>query len=81
MVDFSSLILFFFPDYVQGTKKPASVDRRRAWVFLEISLAVLLQAMAVRRHGGSMMVVMAVVAEALHLSQSVRGDGVRCQIH
>jgi len=36
---------------------------------LSISLAVLVQAMAVRRHGGSMMVVMAVMAAVLHLFQ------------
>jgi hypothetical protein len=36
-------------------------------VFLEISLADLAQAMAVRRHGGPMMMVVTVMAVALHL--------------
>jgi hypothetical protein len=39
-------------------------------VFLEISLAVLAQAMAVRRHGVPMMMVVTVMAVALHLFQS-----------
>jgi hypothetical protein len=52
------------------TKKPAGVDRRRAGVILFDLSGRLDQAMAVRRHGGSMMVVMAVMAEALHLYQS-----------
>jgi hypothetical protein len=49
-------------------KKPTSVIRRRAWVFFSISLAELVQAIAVRRHGCPMMVVMTVMAEAMHLS-------------
>jgi hypothetical protein len=48
-------------------KKPTSVIRRRAWVFPSDLSGRLLQAMAVRRHGCAMMVVMAVMAEALHL--------------
>jgi DNA uptake protein ComE-like DNA-binding protein len=49
-------------------------------VSLEISLAVLDQAMAVRRHGGSMMVVMTVMAVALHLIQTIKEVTARCQI-
>jgi hypothetical protein len=48
-------------------EKARQLHRRRAWVFLLISLAALFQAMAVRRHGCPMMVVMAVMAGALHL--------------
>jgi hypothetical protein len=47
-------------------KKPAGVGRRRARCASLISLAFSAQAMAVRRHGISMVVMMAVMAEALH---------------
>jgi hypothetical protein len=47
-------------------KKPPSVIRRRAWLLLSDLSGRLLQAMAVRRHGCPMMMV-AVMAEALHL--------------
>jgi hypothetical protein len=47
-------------------KKPTSVIRRRAVYFFLIS-GRLSQAMAIRRHGCPMMMVMAVMAEALHL--------------
>jgi hypothetical protein len=50
-------------------KKPAGMGRRRAWgFFLDLS-GRLLQAMTVRRHGCSMMMVVAVMAVALHLIQ------------
>jgi hypothetical protein len=49
-------------------------------VSLEISLAVLAQAMAVRRHGDSMMVVMTVMAVALHLNETITEDAARCQM-
>jgi hypothetical protein len=55
--------------FAKRSKKPAGVGRRRAGVFL-ISLA-LDQAMTVRRHGCSMMVVMTVMAAALHLNQTL----------
>src|ERR1035441_794306 len=48
-------------------KKPTSVIRRRAWVFLFDLSGRLAQAMAVRRHGCPMMMVVAMIAEALHL--------------
>jgi hypothetical protein len=51
-------------------KKPAGFSRRRAWVFLFDLSGRLLQAMAVRRHGYPMMMVVAVMAEALHLFPS-----------
>jgi uncharacterized protein YndB with AHSA1/START domain len=50
-------------------KKPTSVIRRRAVYFFLIS-GRLSQAMAIRRHGCPMMMVMAVMAEALHLFTS-----------
>jgi hypothetical protein len=59
-------------------KKPASVGRRRAFDF-PISLAFLSQAMQVRRHGSSMMV-MAVMAVALHLFQTLRANPGWCQM-
>jgi hypothetical protein len=52
-----------------GTRKSPPVWSPAGLVSLKISLAVLDQAMAVRRHGGSMMVVMTVIAVALHLIQ------------
>jgi hypothetical protein len=62
---------FFARDFwIVDAEKPASVGRRRAWVNLSISLAVSVQAMAVRRHGGSMMVVMTVLEAGLHLNQT-----------
>jgi hypothetical protein len=48
-------------------KKPTSVIRRRAWLLLSDLSGRLLQAIAVRRHGCSMMMVVAVMAGALHL--------------
>jgi hypothetical protein len=61
------------------TKKPTSVIAGGLGIS-EISLAVLLdQAMAVRRHGVSMMVVMAVMVAGLHLSSKLRGKGGWCQ--
>jgi hypothetical protein len=48
------------------TKKPTGLVAGGLGCFLR-SLWPLHQAMAVRRHGGSMMVVMAVMAAALHL--------------
>jgi hypothetical protein len=51
-------------------KKPAGFGRRRACVFLFDLSGRLLQAMAVRRHLCPMMMVVAVMAEALHLFPS-----------
>ena len=53
-------------------KKPAGFSRRRACVYLFDLSGRLLQAMAVRRHGCPMMIVVAVMAEALHLFPSYR---------
>jgi len=47
---------------------------------LSICLASLHQAIAVRRHGGPMMMVVTVMAVALHLFQTIREDPVQCQI-
>jgi len=38
------------------------------------------QAMAVRRHGGPMMVVMAVMAGGLHLNKTLKEETGRCQM-
>jgi hypothetical protein len=53
--------------WICGNKKPACVGRRRAGVSFQISLADLVQAMAVRRHRGPMMMVVTVMAVDLHL--------------
>jgi hypothetical protein len=47
-------------------KKPAQRGRRRASEFLDLS-GRLLQAITVRRHGGSMMMMVTDMAVALHL--------------
>jgi DNA uptake protein ComE-like DNA-binding protein len=51
-------------------KKPNGVVAGGLGASFQISLAVLVQAMAVRRHGCSMMVVMAVMEAGLHLIKS-----------
>jgi hypothetical protein len=53
-------------EFPGNAKKPAGLVRRRAWDSSNLS-GFSVQAMAVRRHGGSMMVVMTVMAAALHL--------------
>ncbi|MGA2276045.1 MAG: hypothetical protein ABSG00_00460 [Terracidiphilus sp.] len=62
-----------------GMKKPAGFSRRRASGFFDLS-GRLLQAMTVRRHGTSMMVVMTVMAAALHLIEMLGEDPAPCQI-
>jgi hypothetical protein len=62
------LLLFSFLVWISA----GTLKNPPAWVagglqVSSISLAVLDQAIAVRRHGGSMMVVMAEMAAALHL--------------
>jgi hypothetical protein len=58
-------------EFLSGQEKARRLLSPAGLVSLEISLAVLVQAMAVRRHGGSMMVV-AVMAVALHLIQTIK---------
>jgi hypothetical protein len=53
-------------DFFLGTRKSPRLSRRRASSFFDLS-GRLLQAMAVRRHGVSMMMVVTVMAVALHL--------------
>jgi hypothetical protein len=53
--------------FLSKHEKPTSVIRRRALVFLFDLSGRLDQAMAVRRHGCPMVMVVAVMAEALHL--------------
>jgi hypothetical protein len=60
-------------------KKPAGVGRRRARILPDLS-GRLVQAMAVRRHGVSMMMVMPVMAAALHLPFKLKAMPWHCQI-
>jgi hypothetical protein len=64
-------MFFLFLSEICGLRheKTRWLGRRRAGVSLDLS-GRLLQAIAVRRHGRSMMVVMDVMAVALHLPQS-----------
>src|ERR1035438_6924560 len=74
-LDFSVLVWSVCP----SVKKPAGLSRRRALgVSLDLS-GRLVQAMAVRRHGGSMMVMMTVMAVALHLIKTIIANRHRCQ--
>jgi len=62
-------MILLFPFEMQKQKQKARrLSCRRAWG-IPISLAFLVQAMAVRRHGGPMVVV-TVMAVALHLFRS-----------
>jgi hypothetical protein len=54
-------------------ESPAGLD-----VSLDLS-GRLVQAMAVRRHGGSMMGMMTVMAVALHLIKTIIANQLRCQ--
>jgi hypothetical protein len=60
-------------------QKARQHGRRRAFLLLLISLADLHQAITVRRHGISMMVVMAVMVAELHLPFTLKGNPVCCQ--
>jgi DNA uptake protein ComE-like DNA-binding protein len=60
-------------------KKPAQRGRRRASEFLDLS-GLSHQAIAVRRHGVSMMMMVTEMAVALHLIQTIRQDRALCQI-
>jgi hypothetical protein len=62
------------------SKKPASFLGRRALVILRSVWLMLDQAIAVRRHGIAMMVVMAVMAAGLHLHLTLSGNGTCCQL-
>jgi hypothetical protein len=57
-------------DWHSRVKKPTSMGRRRASTFFDLS-GRLHQAMTVRRHGGSMMMVVTVMAVALHLKSTL----------
>jgi hypothetical protein len=61
------------------TKKPAGIGRRRAWVFPDLS-GRLRQAMEVRRHGGRVVAVMTVMVAALHLTETLSRETLRCQM-
>src|ERR1035441_6858244 len=59
-------------------KKPAQRVRRRASELFDLS-GRLHQAITVRRHGVSMMMVVTVMAVALHLIQTIKETTARCQ--
>jgi hypothetical protein len=68
-------LLIFFPiviGFVTKSKKPAGGFAGGLGDSLN-SLADLHQAMAVRRHGGPVMMVVTVMAVALHLVPTLRG--------
>jgi len=62
------------------SKKPAGFWGRRALVILRSVWLMLDQAIAVRRHGIAMMVVMAVMVAELHLHLTLSGNGTCCQL-
>jgi hypothetical protein len=59
-------------------KKPAQRGRRRASGLFDLS-GRLHQAITVRRHGVSMMMVVTVMAVALHLIQTIKEITAPCQ--
>jgi hypothetical protein len=66
-------VLIVFPVYVNSAAKSKArrLLRRRAFWFFDLSGRLIqIQAMAVRRHGCPMMVVMTVMAAAEHLFQN-----------
>jgi hypothetical protein len=76
-----SLLIFSYSwvDFCLDTKKPASLVAGGLGIFSDLD-GRLIQAMAVRRHGGSMMMVVTVMAVALHLLQKLRENPLPCQI-
>jgi hypothetical protein len=76
---FSDSFSGFGLDSRPSVKKPASEGRRRALESLDLS-GRLHQAMAVRRHGSSMMMVITVMAVALHLIETLRENPMACQM-
>jgi hypothetical protein len=60
-------------------EKARQLSRRRAWHLPDLD-GRLIQAMAVRRHGGPMMMVVTVMAVALHLLKKLRENPLSCQI-
>jgi hypothetical protein len=63
---------------VPRKKKPAQRVRRRASGLFDLS-GRLHQAITVRRHGVSMMMVVTVMAVALHLIETITEDAAPCQ--
>jgi hypothetical protein len=69
------MIILAWCGVVENAKSPLA-ESPAGWGTSEISIGLLLrQAMQVRRHGMPMMVVMAVMAEALHLEMKVTKRG------
>jgi hypothetical protein len=66
-------------DFVRAAKSPPALVAGGLVVSFDLS-GRLDQAMAVRRHGFSMMVVMIVMAVAPHLIETLREDSLRCQM-
>jgi hypothetical protein len=60
-------------------EKARQLSRRRAWYLSDLD-GRLIQAKAVRRHEGLMMMVVTVMAVALHLIQKLRENPLACQI-
>jgi hypothetical protein len=60
-------------------KKARQLSRRRAWYLSDLD-GRLVQAIAVRRHGGPVMMMVTVMAEALHLLQKLRENPASYQI-
>src|SRR5580658_2314048 len=82
-VDSRCLVAHLLPgsdlDFLRASKSPPALGAGGLWVSFDLS-GRLHQAMAVRRHGFSMMMVMAVMAVALHLTETLREDMGRCQM-
>jgi predicted permease len=77
----SSLIFswFLFRNLVGAAKSPPALVAGGLQVSFDLS-GRLIQAMAVRRHGCPLMMVMTVLAVALHLDQTLSANTVSCQI-
>ena len=74
------LILILIPIWIWFAQQKARQRCSPAGLRLSDLSGRLDQAMAVRRHGSHMMVVMTVIAAALHLIETLREDRGRCQI-
>jgi hypothetical protein len=70
---------FLFVNLVGATKSPPALVAGGLVVSFDLS-GRLIQAMAVRRHGCPMMMVVAVMAVGLHLNQTLRANTAWCQL-
>jgi hypothetical protein len=62
------IVFLIYGEFCSKNQKPAGFCAGGLWGFFDLS-GRLVQAMAVRRHGCPMMVVMTVMAAAIHLFQ------------